>query len=158
DALGAEIRDDGAEDLGRIGGNRADHHLLRAALDPGPGIGHRTDAAADLHAIAPRDAAHDLRRDRSAAARAFEVDHVQARSVVDAEIEQDVLRIAVDGHLPEVAASQADHFAFEKIDRRDHVHAMKFLNTSRPAPDDFSGWNWTPKTRPFCTAAVNEPP
>ena len=86
-----------------------------------------------------RQSPHDVRLDRMAAARCFEVDDVQPRSARDVERIEHRLRIAVRRHVGEVAAQQADDVAAEEVEGRDHVHAMKFLSTRSPAADDFSG-------------------
>jgi hypothetical protein len=138
-ALGAEVGHDGAEDVGSVGGDGADHHLLGAAVDPGAGAGDGADAAADLHAVWPSDPRNDVRRRQLAAARTFEINHVKTRALRQIEIAQDVLRISICRHLLKVAASKTNDFALKKIDRWNHVHAMKFLKTCSPAADDFSG-------------------
>ena len=74
-----------------------------------------------------------------AAARRFEVDDVQPRAARDVERIENRLGIAVGRHVREVAAQQADDVAAEEIERRDHVHAMKFLSTRSPAARRFLG-------------------
>src|SRR6185295_14019118 len=100
----------------------ADYHLLRATVDPGPRIVDRPDAAADLHAqIAPGEAADRGRLDRTSAARAFQVDHVQPRPARDAEGVEHGLRVAVALRRGEIAAREAHALAAEQIERCDHV-------------------------------------
>jgi len=36
--------------------------------------------------------------------------------------------------------------------------SMKLESSSRPVPEDFSGWNWQPQTFAFWTIAGNPPP
>src|SRR5688572_25157053 len=121
-------------------------------------IPERADAAADLHdEIARGEAADDARLDRTAAARRFEVDDVQACAARDVERVEHRFRLAVDARGRKVAVGEGDHAAVQEIERRDQLHCTKFLSTRSPAADDFSGWNCTPKTRSRCTAAVKVP-
>src|SRR5436190_1864878 len=69
----------------------------------------------------------------------------------------------------EVAAQQAHRAAVEDVDCRVEPHRAtavraaaqipaKFASRRRPAADDFSGWNCTPKKQPRCTAVTNSSP
>ena len=159
DALRADGVDDRGQDLGGIGSNGADDDFLRAGIEPRPSIGDGADAAADLHAqIALRQPPDHVNFGRLAAARALEVDDVQPRAARHVERVEHRLGVAVRRDPREVAVLQPDSVALQQVDRRDHVHATKSLSTCRPAFDDFSGWNCTPKTRPFWTAATKGPP
>src|SRR5207302_10881654 len=108
-------------------------------------------------------------------ARGLEVDDVQARAARDVERVEHRLRIAVCRNQGEVALLEAHGVALQQVERGNHVefvrrwplavgrgghdgNSRKFRRTRSPAIDDFSGWNCTPKTRPFCTAAVKGPP
>src|SRR5436305_1317074 len=77
---------DGTQRIRRVGRHRPDDDLPCAAVEPPPRVVDRTDAAADLHAkIACGEARHVLRLDRRTAARAFQVDDVEARAARNVE-------------------------------------------------------------------------
>src|SRR5205807_5232970 len=116
----------------------------------------------------------------TAAARPIEVDHVQHAGATIGETASGLQRIGVvDSLLIEVPARQADRLTVEDVDcgKEDHSRAeavsaaeaapsafpcahrrAKLASISKPSDDDFSGWNWTPKTLSRCTIVANRSP
>ena len=142
-----------------------------------------SSTAAGLHAqLAVHEPAHDVERARLSVTRSVEVDDMDQRSGRDFEAFHDFVDRAVDGHRAEIAAREAHDAAAENVERgedeverrpssavargratlhgirRHRIFSTKLRSTFKPAVEDFSGWNCTPKTLPLCTAAVNGVP
>jgi len=76
---------------------------------------------------------------------------------------QRALGVAVHRRRAEVPALEAHDAPREEVDRGIEPHrrpadATKFDRSAMPASPDFSGWNWTARTFPRCTAATRGVP
>src|SRR5512142_1899042 len=106
----------------------------------------------------------DVERAGLPVTRSFEVDEMNQRSRRNRQPVEDLVDRSVDRHRTEIAARQSDHPAAENVERGqdesccllpvagEHTHRIvstNFRKTFKPAVDDFSGWNWTPKTFPL---------
>jgi len=159
DSIGPETINELPQKGRRFGRRRADDDALDAAVEPRARIAKRAYAATDLDAeISPRQSAHDFRFHGATAARALQIDNMQTRASFDIQRVEHLFRRTIAGNPGELASRQPHGVSLEHVDRRDHVHWMKFLKRRRPATDDFSGWNCTPKILSLRTAAVNAPP
>ena len=139
-------------------GGRAEDDPLGAGAQRVAHRGQRAQPAAvlDRHRELVGDRSRWSRILRRARPRAVEVDDVQeARARLDPRARRLQGRVAVDGLLGEVALDQAHGLALGDVDGRVEDHAGCHPRAQRgevraaarsPAAEDFSGWNWTPKT------------
>jgi hypothetical protein len=105
-----------------------------------------------------------------AVAGAVEVDDVQPFGAALHPRARGAERVGVvDGLGAEVALAQADGLAAADVDRgvEDHAvagvptrsqAALKLASSLSPCREDFSGWNWTPKTFSRATALTKRSP
>src|SRR5215207_8114074 len=132
----------------------ADHDPL------GAGVERRLDRPGVAQAAAELDGRVDCCRDPPqmlevvgrALAGAVQIDHVQPLGAAPGPALGRVERVGVVLRLALVVAlNQADRATAEDVDRRvedqagwdtDEQMAAKFRRRRRPAPLDFSGWNW----------------
>src|SRR6185312_4818820 len=131
----------------------------------------RAQPAAELdgHAELPRDPLQMLQVRGSAVARAVEIDDVQpAGTALDPRARRGQRLGVVDRLLREVALREPHGLAAADVDGRVEDHAatarsrshvaLKLASRRRPALEDFSGWNCTPKTFSRATAVAKRSP